>query len=322
MRSAVACALFLGLTFAGPARAHDLQPGAIAFRELSPGLFSMRLTNARDGSATPARVIPRLPGDCRLVPEGLRCPSGLAGTLEVPALARRRVKVIVHVRYLDGRTFEGMLREGESRIEVGPEVDAEGADAPALGSYFGLGWEHILGGFDHLLFVLGLALVARRPRRVAIAVTGFTVAHSITLALTVLGVVAAPGPAIELIIAASILLLSVEATRDEDTLTARFPWVVAFGFGLVHGFGFAGALAELGLPEDAVLPAIALFNVGVEAGQLVVLAAGLALAWLAARRMPAKQVPRLRLAAGYAIGLPAGVWTIERLVAWTAALQS
>ena len=143
-------------------------------------------------------------------------------------------------------------------------------------TYLRLGIEHILFGFDHLLFVLALVILVRDWRRVALTVTAFTVAHSITLAAATLGLVHVPGPPVEAAIALSIVLVAVEivnARRGMPSLTARWPWLVAFCFGLLHGFGFAGALAEVGLPHHAIPIALLFFNLGVEIGQLAFVAA-------------------------------------------------
>ena len=182
--------------------------------------------------------------------------------------------------------------------------------------FLAIGVEHVLLGIDHVLFVCGLALLARKWRPLVAAITGFTVSHSLTLALSVFGIVAAPSAATELVIALSILLVAREALSKTETWTRRWPWVVAFLFGLVHGFGFAGVLAEIGLPEGARATALLLFNVGVELGQLLIVGAAV-LAWQIGRwlRLPAPE----HLAA-YAIGIPAAMWTLERTVVWAEAL--
>ena len=138
-------------------------------------------------------------------------------------------------------------------------------------SYLVLGVEHILGGVDHLLFVLALLLIVRGGKRIFITITAFTLAHSITLVSANLGWVRVPGPPVEAMIALSIVFVAAEVVhglRGKPGLTARAPWVVAFSFGLLHGFGFAGALAEVGLPQKAIPVALLMFNVGVEIGQL------------------------------------------------------
>jgi len=185
------------------------------------------------------------------------------------------------------------------------------------GAYLAHGVEHILFGYDHLLFVLALILIVPSARMLFFTITAFTVAHSLTLALATLGVVHVPGPPVEASIALSILLLATElahARRGERGLTARWPWLVAFAFGLLHGFGFASALVEVGLPQGDLPLALFAFNVGVEGGQLAFVAAVLALAALASRARLAAPVKRhVSQAAPYAIGTLAAFWFFERL---------
>ena len=168
---------------------------------------------------------------------------------------------------------------------------AAGAGEVAI-TYLRLGIEHILGGIDHLLFVLALVILVREWRRVAITVTAFTIAHSITLAAATLGFVNVPARPVEATIALSIVLVAVEivnARRGRPSLTARWPWLVAFAFGLLHGFGFAGALSEVGLPQHAIPLALLFFNLGVEVGQLAFVALVMALAWLVPRAVGASR---------------------------------
>lgn len=187
-----------------------------------------------------------------------------------------------------------------------------------LRDYFIIGAEHILLGWDHLLFVIALVLLVRAPWDVVKAATAFTVAHSITLVATSLGYTGLPSRPVEALIALSIVFLAVEVAlvlRDPDrrTFTRRFPWAVAFAFGLFHGFGFAGALADIGLPQGEVVPALLAFNLGVEAGQLLVVAGVIALLALMRRAAPVVENPALRIAT-YAIGTIGSFWLIERVI--------
>ena len=204
--------------------------------------------------------------------------------------------------------------------------------APGAGevaaTYLWLGIEHILFGFDHLLFVLALLILVRQWRRVVVTMTAFTVAHSITLAAATLGFVHVPGPPVEATIALSIVLVAAEivnARRGRPSLTARWPWLVAFAFGLLHGLGFAGALSEVGLPHHAIPLALLFFNLGVEFGQLAFVALVMALAWwlpgaLARVTVVGRDWTRARLdvAAAYAIGALAAYWLIERVIGFWA----
>jgi hypothetical protein len=180
-----------------------------------------------------------------------------------------------------------------------------------------LGGEHILLGIDHLLFVLGLLLIVRNLAALVMTVTAFTVAHSITLAASVFGLVPLERGAIEAAIALSIVMLAREivvADRGVVHLTHRMPWLVAFVFGLLHGLGFAGALGEIGLPERAIPLALLFFNLGVEAGQLAFVLVLLALHRIAGRWLETR-LARMRPAMGYALGALATLWFFERLPA-------
>jgi hydrogenase/urease accessory protein HupE len=182
---------------------------------------------------------------------------------------------------------------------------------PIAADYVGLGVEHILTGFDHLLFVVALTLLVRRKRQLLATITAFTVAHSVSLALTVLGIVRVPAPPVEASIALSIVLVCAECLRPGDSLAHRAPWAVAFAFGLLHGLGFASALLELGVPERHVPTALFCFNVGVELGQLGIIAVVLAGQRLVARLRIER--PWMRPGLVYAMGSLAAYWTIDRL---------
>jgi hydrogenase/urease accessory protein HupE len=190
------------------------------------------------------------------------------------------------------------------------------------GTYFVLGIEHILLGFDHLMFVLALLLLVRDVKRLIGAITAFTVAHSITLAATTFGWVRLPSAPVEAVIALSIMFVAVEIMRvraGQTSLTANMPWLASFAFGLLHGFGFAGALREIGIPEDAAPLALLFFNLGVEAGQLAFIAAVLAVMFLWWRLSPAgintRRVGDLAWRAPvYLIGITSAYWLVERTV--------
>jgi hydrogenase/urease accessory protein HupE len=232
--------------------------------------------------------------------------------------------------------WQNLLREGETAVVIPGRAAVESTgkaqeNAPPTAwlSWLALGVEHILFGLDHLLFVLGLALVAGWNRRLVWAITAFTLAHSVTLAGAALGWVVAPGAAVELLIAASVLLLAAEATRGVQrvgpaTATQRWPALVALLFGLVHGFGFAGAIASLGLPREGTLAALLAFNGGIELGQLSVLALAGGLVGLVRRTVGHVRAeawaPRMHKSLAYAMGCVAGVWTIGRALTWWAQL--
>jgi hydrogenase/urease accessory protein HupE len=197
-------------------------------------------------------------------------------------------------------------------------VEAATSTAAVAWSYLVLGIEHILGGVDHLLFVLALLLIVRGGKRILITITAFTLAHSITLVAATLRWVHIPGPPVEAMIALSIVFVAAEIVRGlrgSPGLTARAPWVVAFSFGLLHGLGFAGALAEVGLPQKAIPTALFTFNIGVEIGQLIFVAAALAVGSLL-HRAPVRPRAWMPYAAPYAIGAVAMFWVIERVGAF------
>jgi len=183
--------------------------------------------------------------------------------------------------------------------------------------FVALGFEHILSGIDHVFFVIGLILLVPALGRLIGALTAFTVAHSITLGAAALGFAGLPQASVEVVIALSILVVGYEvvrASRGRTGLTYAMPWAVAFGFGLLHGFGFAGALAEIGLPQDAKLSALLLFNLGVETGQLMIVAVAVPLArWIAGRAAGLRR--RIEVGAGYSLGAAAAFWMIQRVVA-------
>ncbi|KAF0114103.1 MAG: hypothetical protein FD163_2340 [Hyphomonadaceae bacterium] len=182
-------------------------------------------------------------------------------------------------------------------------------------TYFITGVEHILRGYDHLLFVLALVLLLRSPWTIAKAATAFTVAHSITLAGATLGLIGLPQRPVEILIALSIVFMAVEIAKKNPQmprLSERIPWVIAFIFGLIHGFGFAGALREIGLPEGEVPTSLLTFNLGVEAGQLIIILFAVTIIEIISRLSKPMLAPIVRIAT-YSIGIIASFWFIERL---------
>jgi hydrogenase/urease accessory protein HupE len=242
-------------------------------------------------------------------------PGGLVGeNIAIEGIAGGVTDVIVRLERRDGTIQMERLLPERPHFTVEPSRET----ADVAWSYLALGVEHILAGVDHLLFVLALLLIVRGGKRILITVTAFTAAHSITLAAATLGWVHVPGPPVEALIALSIVFVAAEVihgVRGKPGLTARAPWVVAFSFGLLHGFGFAGALAEVGLPDKAIPAALLMFNVGVELGQLLFVAAAIAAGRLIARA-PVPQQPWMAYALPYAIGSVAMFWVVERVDAF------
>jgi len=238
-------------------------------------------------------------------------PRGLEGWIVgVHGLQQTMVDVLVRVSLADGRVVSRLLRPDDPTFVMGEHLTG-----PAAAGYFGLGVEHIWSGIDHLLFVLALMLIVRGPLLLLKTITAFTVAHSITLALATLGHVSLPAAPVEAVIALSIVFVAAEiirTKRGQTGITERSPWLVAFVFGLLHGFGFAGALGEVGLPQNDIPLALFLFNVGVEAGQLAFVT--LMLVLTAPARRPSVQLPRwVTTLPPYAIGGVAMFWVIERV---------
>jgi hydrogenase/urease accessory protein HupE len=235
-------------------------------------------------------------------------------TLSIEGIVGGVTDVIVRIEREDGTSqVERLLPQRPQFI-----VKAATGIATVAWSYFVLGVEHILGGVDHLLFILALLLIVRGGKRVLMTITAFTVAHSITLVCATMGWLHVPAPPVEAMIALSIVFVAAEIVhglRGRSGLTARAPWVVAFSFGLLHGFGFAGALAEVGLPQKAVPLALLTFNVGVELGQLMFVAFAIG-AQAILTRLPVPRQKWLPYAAPYAIGCVAMFWVIERVAAF------
>lgn len=240
----------------------------------------------------------------------LACPDGLrGGEVAVDGLAATATEVVLHIAFADGTRAATVLTPEQ------PSLALRGSGNAAAAGYLRLGVTHLLFGFDHILFVLSLLFFLQRLAPLAKAVTAFTVAHSVTLGLSAVDLVQLPQAPVEAVIALSIVFLAVEKLRGaRDTITARHTWVVAFAFGLLHGFGFAGALADIGLPKENLLLALLLFNLGVEVGQLAVVCAGLGAVW-AADRLGLRVPPRLALVPLWASGGLAAYWFVSRTVA-------
>ena len=248
----------------------------------------------------------------------IRVPGGLEGkAVSFSNLQTTSLDVLVRVERLDGSEQLERILPVDPRFTLQP---SPGAWEVVL-TYTRLGIEHILLGFDHLLFVLALVMIVRGTRRLLLTITAFTLAHSITLALATLGVVHVPGPPVEAIIALSIVFVASEILhlrQGREGLAVQKPWLVAFSFGLLHGLGFAGALAEVGLPQKSIPLALVFFNVGVEIGQLVFIAAVLLVMRLASAVLRPVIPQRAPVIIAYGIGALASFWVIERTAAFWA----
>jgi hypothetical protein len=240
--------------------------------------------------------------------------ADLAGaTVHIEGLQRTITDVLLHVTYSDGSELTQLLTPSSPTFRIPPPANA----GLPVREYLELGFTHIWGGLDHLLYVFGLLLLVRDFRTLVKTITAFTAAHSITLAAASLGYVHVPPAPVEAVIALSIVFVAAEVLHmrtGDASLVRRNPWVVAFGFGLLHGLGFAGALAEVGLPARAIPVALLLFNVGIEIGQLTFVGS-IVLAAKALWRASPRLTLRLRRLSPYAIGSIASFWLIERVCA-------
>jgi hydrogenase/urease accessory protein HupE len=268
---------------------------------------------AGEKSQPAASLHPQWPSNCQAENDALHCgEDGLQGSLAVNGIGDRFSAVLLKIRWLDGQTRTYTLTASQPSVRLFGSADDNRGLVEVASAYLVLGVQHILSGFDHLLFVAGLLFLVGFQRRLIWTITAFTVAHSLTLASAALGWLTLRPPPVEACIALSIMLVASEALHQRLTLARRWPALLAFVFGLVHGLGFAGALKEIGLPESHLLTALLTFNLGVEAGQLLAVGAAWALItalrrqpWLVQQRMPAL----------YAIGSLAAYWTFLRVAA-------
>jgi hydrogenase/urease accessory protein HupE len=324
LRMVILLVCMIGCTAA--AQADELRPGYLELTQRSASEWQM-VWKAPIKGGLANNATPSLPKFCtvalarRAVVNGavvaisdVRCARGLAGQpIGLTGLDATFSDTLVRIAPLGRLVQAARLTPDAPMAEVAVKADR----AQVGKAYFVLGVEHILAGFDHLLFVLSLVLLITGGWQVAKAVTAFTIAHSITLIATSLHLLSVPRQPVEIIIALSILFLAVEIVKSRSgvqRLSERIPWAVAFAFGLLHGFGFAGALAEIGLPEGEVPVALLTFNLGVEAGQLLIVGAGLALL-AAIRRIAAARLTQARTVMGYVIGSISAFWVIERALA-------
>jgi hydrogenase/urease accessory protein HupE len=319
-------ALWLWVSGAGFAVAHEVRPAYLELRQSQDEHYEVLWKVPGLGNEMRLGIYVELPANCRKLGDShaqfsnnafierwsVECTGGLPGhAINIAGLSATVTDVLVRIERADGTTQVARLNPGMASFIV----EAEPHAWEVAGTYFRLGVAHILTGIDHLLFVLALLILVKGVKRLIATVTAFTLAHSLTLAGATLGFVHVPQPPVEACIALSIVFVAAEILRKREGLTSQLPWVIAFTFGLLHGFGFAGALSEVGLPQHAIPVALLFFNLGVEAGQLVFIAAifsavaatryvlrsrGLALAAWAWRIPP------------YAIGVTATFWVIDR----------
>ena len=321
--------LLAGLFAPLQANADEIRPALLDIKEQSTGLFAVTWKVPTRGNRVLA-ITPQLPESLQLVgaPTIKEVPGAriehstykssgapLSGqSIAIDGLSATQTDVLLLVQFHDGTSHSAILRPASPQFTI----PLEASKLKVAGDYWRMGTVHILEGVDHLLFVLALMLIVTGFKPLLKAVTAFTVAHSITLALATLGVVHIPSAPTEALIALSILFLAVEIIHSRQgkiSLTEQYPWVVAFAFGLFHGLGFAGALSEIGLPQQEIPLALLMFNVGVETGQLMFIAAVLAL-FAVLKRLPVTLPQGAWRVLPYSIGSIAAYWTIDRVMSF------
>jgi hydrogenase/urease accessory protein HupE len=320
----------LVLCLSTTASAHPLAPALLQLEEQPGG--EVRVLWKRSALSVPgSNVEPVLPAACppttpaAVEQEGVAVfvrwtidcgETGLVGQpVRIEGLGPAKIDTLVRIALADGRSVQRVLRRAEPEMII----PAKASRKQVFVDYLSIGFDHILGGTDHLLFVFGLFLLCSSLAPLVKTITSFTVGHSVTLSLAALGYTNLPSGPIEVLIAASVLALAVELARNgsqaeaRETLMRRYPWPMALLFGLLHGMGFAGALREVGLPQGEIPMALFSFNVGIELGQLAFVIA-LVIAAALLKRLPLP-IPLPQRAAVYAMGSLAAFWTIERAVA-------
>ena len=309
---------------ATPVRADELRPGYLEFTQKTQTMWKL-VWKAPFKTGITAATQPVLPQGCLVqgTPARERLGNALLTTATVNCarsvsdqyigladLGNSQTDILVRVAPL-GRRVQAMRLTAAQPLA---QIKAKPARWQVARTYFTTGVGHILFGYDHLLFVVSLVLLLSSIWTIAKAVTAFTLAHSITLIGTTLGLIGLPQAPVESVIALSIMFLAVEIVKkepDKPRLSERVPWVVAFLFGLLHGFGFAGALKEIGLPESDIATALLTFNLGVEAGQLLIVAATLTTLRIM-RFLPKSLYMKALRTVSYAIGTIASFWFLER----------
>jgi len=322
--------LILLVAFAPGVFAHEVRPAYLELRQIAPETYDALWKVPGQGENLRLGLYVELPTNCTNVaePRGsminsafaerwtVKCAGELSGgTVHIAGLSETTTDVLVRLERTDGSTQVTRLTPSAPSFVV----EAAPSALEVARTYLVLGVEHILFGIDHLLFVLALFILVKGTRRLIATVTAFTVAHSLTLAGATLGFVHVPGPPVEAGIALSIVFVAAEVVHSRQGrvgVTERFPWIVAFTFGLLHGFGFASALSEVGLPQSAIPVALLFFNVGVEIGQLFFIASVFAVTVLArqtAQRIGVSQPAWAWRIPAYAIGGVSAFWIIQRI---------
>lgn len=331
MRRAFLVALLLvsAIPWVQTAVAHEVRPAYLQIEEISLNRFNILWKQPSQGDFV-LRLEPRLsngildtPPDVQHLANGFMIRrwnnrqidrTSLDGaTLKIAGLERTLTDALINIQFANGHQIQRIVKPIDPQLTI--HLSQSGT--LAVPAYLTLGIEHILTGFDHLAFVLGMVLLVTGRWRILTTITAFTLAHSITLAIAALGYVQFNVPLIESLVALSIVFVAVELVRSwrgHTSLTTRYPWLIAFSFGLLHGFAFAGSLADIGLPSHNVPAALLLFNLGVEIGQLMFVGAVLGLSVIFRRRTQTKVAGYGRWAVAYGVGMLASYWMIERII--------
>ena len=325
MISRIICGLFL-LLLANGLVADEIRPGYLELNEQGENTFSVIFKIPKNKNQR-SSIEAEFPADCvaksdliSQVINGaslqrwyIQCADKLVGQrISLKGLAASNTDILLRLKWLNGSVATALLKPSQPFYDIPTESSAFDIAV----TYMMLGTEHILRGIDHLLFVFALLLIVNNTRRLVATITAFTLAHSITLGASTLGLVYMPQQPVEALIALSILFLAVELVhgkQGKQGMAAKWPWLVAFIFGLLHGFGFAGALAEIGLPQQAIPLALVFFNIGVELGQLLFVAGVLVLFWLLGKKYSAL-LRRAEIVVIYGIGGFSSYWLIERIL--------
>lgn len=310
-RGAIAVAFAIVALTASVAHAHEMTMAEMEVRETSPGEFLWQWSASSDKRPMGNDLVPHWPEGCSAGASALRCGSaGLKGTLAIDGVGKRYSAAMVKVVWLDGQSRVYTLTAAQPTVQLYGSADDRRGVAEIARAYVVLGVQHILGGIDHLLFVIGLLFLVGFRRRLVGTISAFTLAHSLTLACSAFGWLTLRPAPVEALIALSIVLVACEALRERDTLARRVPALVAFLFGLVHGLGFAGALQSIGLPQRHLTVALFTFNVGVELGQLMTVLVAYAMTRLPISRRGSQWA---RTPALYVIGAVAAYWSWTRI---------
>lgn len=330
MQRLILALVCLGAMFSSNALiADEIRPGYLELKESTPNVFSVVWKVPAKGDRK-LSLHAQLPANCQDKTEPKAqlingayierwvtvCADGVVEkSISIAGLAATNTDVLLRLEFTNGTSQSVLLTPRKNTVKI----PAEASTLQIISTYTWLGITHILLGIDHLLFVFALLLIVSNTRRLIWTVTAFTLAHSLTLAGATLGLLFIPQKPVEAVIALSIVFLAMEIVRGKQGnpgAAARWPWLVAFVFGLLHGFGFAGALAEVGLPQQAIPLALVFFNVGVELGQLLFIATVLALGWSLHKLKQPQLLERVEQAAIYSIGGIATFWLFERVSAF------